>query len=99
MPVSESSQAVALPKRSEVAEQHRWKRDDIFATIEAWEADFKKTEQAIPELAKFQGTLAESPAQTEACFKLADEIGERFQRLVVYAFMYRDEDSTNTEAQ
>lgn len=97
--MSESSQAVALPKRSDVAEQHRWKRDDIFATIDAWEADFKKTEQDIPELAKFQGTLAESPAQTEACFKLADEIGERFQRLVVYAFMYRDEDSTNTEAQ
>lgn len=97
--MSETPQAVALPKRSDVAEEHRWNRADIYPNLETWEKDFELSEAGIPELAKFQGTLAESPAQTAACFRLADEIGERFEKLIVYAFMYRDEDTTDQTAQ
>lgn len=82
-------------QRSEIPENYRWRLEDIYDTDDKWEADFKKTEAAIPDLTKFRGTLAQSPAQTAACFKLADEISERFERLMVYAFTRRDEDSTN----
>lgn len=89
----------AVRQRSEIPKEDRWQLEDIYATDEAWEADFELTEAAIPEIAKFKGTLADSPAQVAACFKLGDETGERFERLLVYAFTRRDEDSANSTYQ
>ena len=47
-------------KREEISQQYKWKMEDLYATNEAWEADFEKLQKGIEELQKFEGTLGES---------------------------------------
>ena len=47
-------------KRNEIPEQYKWKIEDLYATNEAWEADFEKLQNGMEDLKKYEGTLAES---------------------------------------
>ena len=34
-------------KREEIPQQYKWKMEDLYATNEAWEADFAKLQKGI----------------------------------------------------
>ena len=86
--------AATLPARSDLALEFTWDLDSIFASAQAWEADFKALESRLPELAGFQGKLGSSAEQLAAGLKLRDELGVTLGKLYSYAHMKRDEDST-----
>ena len=44
-------------KRSEVKEQYKWKLSDMYATVEAWDADYAFVEQKLSEVVAFNGNL------------------------------------------
>ena len=45
-----------LKKREEVNKQDTWAMEDLFATDEAWEEEFKKLDEVCDALANYKGT-------------------------------------------
>lgn len=85
-----------IPKRSEVPEEFRWKLEDIYATDDAWRADFDKL-RALPEkIAAYKGRLSESAATLLEFLQLSDEISVLTDSLANYAQRRSDEDTANS---
>ncbi|MEK3903704.1 oligoendopeptidase F [Paenibacillus sp. FSL R7-0179] len=81
-----------LPKRSEVPAENRWKLEDMFASEEQWDAEYKEVKALITSAASFQGKL-DSPEALKKCFELDDKLSLLTERLYVYAHMRQDEDT------
>jgi len=95
----QSETAKTPPDREQLAEQHKWRLADIYATDEKWEEDFRSIQQQYPDLAGFQGKLGESWQKLLECLKLREKIGETLERLYVYAHMRKDEDNNQVKYQ
>lgn len=93
--MSQAPAPQTVRKRSEIPEQYRWRLEDIFATNDDWEKEFAAVKEAIPQIGAFAGKLGESPARLARCLDLMFDTVERFERVIVYAFTRRDEDTTN----
>jgi len=89
----------AIKKRNEIAEEYKWKLEDIYKDHENWEQDFKKVQEKMPEIEQYKGKLQESPALLYQCLQLLEELQRRTEKLYVYARMRRDEDNTNNQYQ
>ncbi|MGH7740427.1 MAG: oligoendopeptidase F [Candidatus Eiseniibacteriota bacterium] len=85
--------AAKLLQRSEVDAKYKWKLEDIYATNDAWDADFKRAQDLLPKVESFKGKLGASGATLLAALKALDEIGSVTENLTVYANMRRDEDN------
>ncbi|NJP39152.1 oligoendopeptidase F [Alkalicoccus luteus] len=88
-----------LPVRSEIPKERTWDLEDIYATDEKWEADFEQLKQELPQIAAYQGKLAESGSMLFKALQKEDELSIRLGRLFVYARMRYDEDTTNAHYQ
>ncbi len=80
-------------ERTEIAENLKWNLTDIYASDEAWEADYKAAEQEYTayDYAQFDGKLGEKD-KLLACLRLNDTISRRLEKLYVYAMMRSHED-------
>lgn len=87
------ARAAKLLQRSEVDAKYKWKLEDIYATNDAWDADFKRAQDLLPKVQSFKGKLGQSGATLLAALKAIDEIGSVTENLTVYANMRRDEDN------
>jgi oligoendopeptidase F len=91
--------ANALAKeRTEVQEKYTWNLTDLYASADAWQTARADVEKRIPELAKFQGHLAESPAKLFEAFEAVMAIQHDLERLGVYASMLSDQDKRVSKA-
>lgn len=81
--------------REEVPTALTWELETIFSTDDAWEAEFKKLNDDIPNITKFQHTLGESSDNLLQLFTLQDELSERLGKLYTYSHMRYDQDTTN----
>lgn len=91
-----SNSVKELKKRDEVPVELTWRLEDIFATDDEWEAEFKKLEEDLPEIGTYQGKLAESADTLYNLLKLQDELSQRLGKLYTYAHMRYDQDTTNS---
>jgi oligoendopeptidase F len=88
-----------LPTRDAVAPEHRWRLEDIYATLADWEADAKWVSAQTQKLTGLAGKLGESAGTLLEALRLQDDIGQTIAKLFVYARMRRDEDNTNATYQ
>ena len=86
----------AIKKRHEIAEEYKWKLEDVYANEEGWEEDFKRVQEALPGIENFRGRLQESATVLYDALKRLEELQRRSEKLYVYARMRRDEDNANT---
>ncbi len=99
---NEMSEQVAvkkLPSRSEIKTEDTWRLEDIFATDEAWEKEFKDIQSALPKLGEFKGKLGQSATTLFEALSYQDEVMERLGKLYTYAHMRYDQDTTNSTYQ
>ncbi len=89
----------AIPQREEIDEQYKWRVEDIYETIEDWEADYRRLDTTIDDLRRYQGKLAESPQMLLECLELSDSLDIIIGNLYVYAFLKLDEDSRLSQYQ
>ena len=82
-------------ERSQVAENLKWRVEDIFATVEEWNEVYASVEGKI-DFAKYEGKLSDGDMLFE-CLEKLNEIMLDVNRLAVYAFMRHDEDTRNSE--
>ncbi len=88
-----SAEDQKIPQRSDIEDQYKWKVEDIYENIEAWEADFQKLTDGKTQFEQYQGKLGESANSLFECLKLSDELGVIEGNLYVYAYLKLDEDT------
>lgn len=94
-----TTEARAVPKRSEAPQEYTWNLGLIYATDDAWEQDVAALEAEVPKITAMQGRVGESAQTLLETLKLRDEIGQRLYQLYVYASMRNDSDSTDSQGQ
>ena len=83
-------------KRSEQKKENMWSTEDIFASDEAWKAEFAAIKGEEQALAVYAGRLSESPEALLEYLRKSEELGLRIEDLYNYTFLKNDEDTKNT---
>ena len=83
-------------KRSEQKKENMWSTEDIFASDEAWKAEFAAIKGEEQALAVYAGRLSESPEVLLEYLRKSEELGLRIEDLYNYTFLKNDEDTKNT---
>ena len=86
------------PERSELSRRDTWQLEDIYATNEAWEADYAAATEEIKTFGAYQGKLGDIAALKEA-LDVYFSISRKIESLFTYARMRRDEDNRKSEYQ
>ncbi len=89
----------SVPERTGVEPRLRWKLEHIFASLEAWEAEFARVERAIEAIAALRGTIRADARDLAAILDRHGETGAALDRVYVYAHLFRDEDTRAPTAQ
>ena len=82
-------------KREEIPQQYQWKMEDLYATDEAWEADFLKLQKGIDELQKYEGTLGKSAGNLLKMHETCDALNQIAEKIYVYANQHLHENTGN----
>lgn len=83
-------------KRSEIDDKYKWNLNDIYASNEEWEKDFKSLQGLLPTVKDLKTGFADSAASLASALKRLDDLSLMCERLYVYAKMRRDEDNSNS---
>lgn len=83
------------PTRAEVDPKYKWAIEKMYATDQAWEEDYKETEQLAKDFASFKGTLGTSAETLKEALDTYYKVEQRVVKLFVYAKQRSDEDTTN----
>lgn len=97
MAVEQKTQA--LPTRDQIAVEDTWRLEDIFASDDDWNKEYKEVEALLPKASDFQGTLGESADNLYKALQFQDEVSSRLGKLYTYAHMRYDQDTTNSHYQ
>lgn len=81
-------------KREEVDPKYKWKLEDMYATDDLWESEFKELQSQLPEFSKYVGKLKDEDTILKL-LKFSDEFNATLEKLYVYAFCRRDENTVN----
>ena len=92
------SAALALPAAAQERPQDRWNLADLYADVQAWNADLARAESQLPQLAACRGKLGESARRFRECLDLQADILKRFLRVLVYANELYAEDTGVTSS-
>lgn len=86
-------------KREQVAKEDTWAIEDMYATDELWEEDFKKIAEYGDKIAVYQGKLKDSADNLYDYLQLSDEIDILTNNVYGYANRRGDEDTRNSKYQ
>ncbi|MEQ8821798.1 MAG: oligoendopeptidase F [Sumerlaeia bacterium] len=95
---SEAPATQRIPNRDDIPAPDRWNLEAIYATPDAWDADFRRIDESLKPLLALQGKLASAAALAE-CFRLEDAFWQTIDRLYSYAHHREDEDTGNSTNQ
>lgn len=72
-----------------------WNTADLFATDEAWQAEFDASQSLTTQAAAYQGRLGESAQTLYDYLTWLEQTNTRVEKLFCYAFLRNDEDTAN----
>lgn len=88
--------AEQIRKRSEIAEQYKWRLTDIYPSDEAWEDAYRQLEQDVAAFAGYNGKVADAPKEViRSYFRL----NEAMDPVFCYAMLRKECDNGDTSAQ
>lgn len=90
--------SIAVPPRNQIAKEHTWNDESVFASPDAWAAELKAVTDALPTLEPFQGKLSESAAKLADWLEASEGIARRVNKLAFYARMSQAVETTNQAA-
>ena len=84
--------------RSEIPQNLRWKREDIFPSDKEWEEEYKQVEKYNAfDWSVYKGKLSDKKTLL-SCLRFIDEISRRVEKLYLYAQMHQHEDMRDGKA-
>ncbi len=78
--------------RADVPQNLKWRVEDIYPSVEAWEADFASLDDKALDFSAFEGKLRD-PDTLLAFFARVNAVSLTLSRLFIYASMRHDEDT------
>lgn len=90
---SASAEEGALTQRSDIEEKYKWRVEDIYADLTAWEADFTYINANLNKLTEYKGKLGESAETLLDYFKTSEGLEKKIDNMFVYAYLKLDEDN------
>jgi oligoendopeptidase F len=87
-----------IPERKDVAAANRWDLSPLYASPEAWDADFEELKSLLPKIEPLPGTLGRSKADLRRVLDLQNEWEKRGERLGEYAHLRTAEDVADSPA-
>ncbi|MBA2247407.1 MAG: oligoendopeptidase F [Chloroflexia bacterium] len=87
-----------IPTRDQLAIEDTWDLTTIYATDEAWEAEFATVGDLLEKAVAFRGRIGEGADVAKAGLEAVFAVNLVVSRLAVYASLRRDEDTTDTDA-
>ncbi|MBQ3507522.1 MAG: oligoendopeptidase F, partial [Clostridia bacterium] len=81
--------------RNQVPAERKWRVEDIFENVEAWNALYAECEGEL-DFSEFEGKL-NTVESVLACMEKMNALILKLNKLAVYAHMRHDEDSRNSE--
>ncbi|QQK76932.1 oligoendopeptidase F [Salicibibacter cibarius] len=91
-----TASSTKVPERSDIPAERKWDVEAIFADADEWEQAFTSVENQLPNLQSFQGKLADSAETLYEGLKQRDEAGMELEKVVVYAHLKNDEDTSDS---
>ncbi|MBW4436538.1 MAG: oligoendopeptidase F [Pleurocapsa minor GSE-CHR-MK-17-07R] len=89
------SEAVKVPKRSEVPKEQTWNAESVFADQAAWKASYDAVMADIPALKAYEGRLGESAAVLLEGLKKSESLVQRAETIYFYPTMIQSCDSND----
>jgi len=89
----------SVPAREDLDPAFRWRLEHLFESAEAWEGELAAVEDLIGRMAARSGTLGQSAGALADALRLHSELGERLDRVYVWAHLLRDQDTREPAAQ
>ncbi|WP_445487050.1 oligoendopeptidase F [Niallia sp. 03133] len=84
--------------REEVSEKEKWNLQDIYENETLWDADYRKVEESIKEIASYNDRITDA-ASLLTYLKLSEEMGSRYKKIYCYSMLLQDIDTRNTHGQ
>ena len=76
-----------MPKeRKQIKDCYKWRLEDIFATDQDWEEEFKQVQAKLADFPKYSGKLTDDKTILE-CLEAQSDAEYHITRLYVYAYM------------
>jgi len=85
-----------IPQRADIEDKYKWKVEDMYPDLDAWEADFEVLKGSVDAFDAYKGHLGDSPETLLKCLKLSDSLDIIDGNLYVYAYLKLDEDNRNS---
>lgn len=85
--------------RSDIDPAYTWNVTSLYPDDAHWEAEYTRVVAVLPDLEALRGSLGTTAADLLHALTLRDSIAASIDRLVLYASLRRDEDTTQTEPQ
>ena len=82
-------------KREEIAQEYKWRMEDLYPDTEAWETEYQKVTDCIAQIKGFEGRLADSADMLLKMQETYDDISLMVERLHVYANQRLHENTAN----
>lgn len=88
-----------IPDRDEIPEEYKWRLEDLYPNLEAWDERLRNLEVKVEELQRAGNDIVSSARSLLNALKLRDEVAEELGRLYAYASFKSHEDARDTKAQ
>ena len=88
-----------IPQRSNIDDEYKWNLEDIYPSIEAWEADYNLVESNLNKFDEYRGNLGKSGKIILKCFRLDEELSKTIDNLYVYSNLKKDSDTRDSDSQ
>ncbi len=94
-----SSFAISQTKtRNEIDAKYKWDLEDLYSSVDEWDADLKLIENRIPEITEFKGRLAEAPKNLLTTLENMYSIYKNYSKLSSYSTRLKDQDLGNSNS-
>lgn len=87
------------PTRGEIAEEYKWRLEDLFATDTDWEEACESVHQLNRELASYEGRIGQDSRTLAEYLKLCDEAESLYEKVLVYSNQKMHQDMTVSKYQ
>ncbi|GAA0181191.1 oligoendopeptidase F [Clostridium sediminicola] len=87
--------SLEIKKREDIKAEDKWNVEEVYSNVEEWEVDFTKLKEEAEKITEYVGKLSQGEELLKY-LKLDENISRLAERLLVYAFLRSDEDTTNT---
>jgi oligoendopeptidase F len=87
--------STVVPERSAIDPKYTWDLSSIFPSWDAWEAAFAELDRGIEAYRRYEGTLAQGPAQLLKALADRDALGQLSFKVWYYPSLQYDEDQRN----